>query len=340
MAPVGGLFSETLHSITTTKLEELSKKRATFEQQYNVVRQAAQAEADPLKRLIILIDGVKKCFQVRTKATKIKGPDGNERLGHVDNSSTNIPRLETDLKVLDRFVEQARFDPSMSAQRLAEWEKTLREYLSRQDVKYTYATLYGELVTEWLASEQKAIETPSENVEMADAFEEVPGGKRLDSRRAWEQSVFEPQVIDQAALENYLNELFGGTGGEGSSDLRAGLADLRENVQNFGSGLAAPNQLNSSTLKWVIYGLQASDLLNDEKRDVLKDFVANPVILTEIADVLNMRMTALDNWSWGLQVSVEQRRKLNGTYSIHLDVRKLTVQTSVLSIPKSDPEPR
>ena len=318
MALVGGLFSETLHSVTTTKLEELSKKRATFESQYTAILQAAQAESDPLQRVITLVDGVKRCFQVQT-TTNIKNPDGSERLGHVIPGGTNLPKLETDLKILDRLLEQPLFDPSMSASRLLEWEQKLRGYLSRQDLKYTYATLYGNLVTEWLASERKSAEPQLENVEMSDAFEEVPGGKRLESRKAWEQSVFEPRLIDETALGRYLSNLFGLAGQEETSDLRNALAALRTSVQNFESSLSAANQFSSWTLKWVIKGLQASDLLSEEKRAVLKDFVANEVILSEISDVLNMRMAALKRWSWGMEVAVEQRRRLNGTYSIHLD---------------------
>lgn len=321
MAPVGGLFSNTLHSITSTKLDELSKKRATFEGQYNAIQEAAVSEPDPLKRLIILIDGVKRCLQLPLSApARIKTPDGSERLGKVAMLATsNIPRLQMDLRIIDRFIEQAYFDPSILEKRISEWENMLREYLSRQDVKYKYATLYGELVKEWLASEQKSTETQSENVEMADAFEELPGGKRLDSKRAWEQSVFEPTVIDQAALGGYLEELFGGGGGEEAADLRAALSELRKSVEDFCSRLCVSGQFSNWSLKWAINGLQASDLLGDEKRDVLKDFIRNEVILAEIADVLNMRLAALDNWSWGMQVAVQQRRKLNGTYIIHLD---------------------
>ncbi len=44
----------------------------------------------------------------------------------------------------------------------------------------------------------------------------------------------------------------------------------------------------------------------------------NNVILSEIADVLNMRMAALDSWSWGSSVSVEQKRHINGGYNIHM----------------------
>jgi hypothetical protein len=50
----------------------------------------------------------------------------------------------------------------------------------------------------------------------------------------------------------------------------------------------------------------------------LKDFLSNDVILGEIGDVLSMRLSALDRWSWGDHVPLEQRRKLNGSYGIHM----------------------
>lgn len=320
MAQVGGLFSNTLHSITTTKLEELSKKRATFDAEYKAVQAAASNEPDPLSRLYILVDGIKSCFQLKTESSKLKGPDGKDRqYGRIVYGSSTIPGLETELKCLERFLEQAKFDPSMSENRMIEWEKTMREYLSMQSVKYQYATLYGELVTEWLTSEQKSGDAGDDNVEMSDTFEEIPGARRLESRVEWERSVFEPKIIDGVVLERYLKDLFGEHDGEEAKDMHDALIALRKRVEYFEVQLTMPGQFSAETLKWVINGLQASDLLSDEKRAVLKDFLNNSVILSEVADVLNMRMAALDNWNWGSQVSVEQRRKLNGTYSIHLD---------------------
>jgi len=43
------------------------------------------------------------------------------------------------------------------------------------------------------------------------------------------------------------------------------------------------------------------------------------VILTEVADVLNMRMASIDTWEWEADVPVEQRRQLNGTHHIFID---------------------
>lgn len=58
--------------------------------------------------------------------------------------------------------------------------------------------------------------------------------------------------------------------------------------------------------------------MTDEKRKVLKDFLNNKVVLGEVADVLNMRMSSLNKWQWSEQgTPVEQRRQLNGRYRFY-----------------------
>ncbi|KAL1791924.1 hypothetical protein ACET3X_009675 [Alternaria dauci] len=57
-------------------------------------------------------------------------------------------------------------------------------------------------------------------------------------------------------------------------------------------------------------------------RGVCKVLIADDptdVILAELCDILNVRITALDRWTWGPFVLLEQRRKINGDFSIHLD---------------------
>lgn len=305
MASSGSVFSETLQTITTTKLEELAAQRSAFEKQHAGLLAGAEKELDPLTRLLMLVDGTKSCLGVATVPSK--SGRGNVLVG-----STRNPRLETDLKNLDRFLEQARYDPSVSPKVLEDWEKSLLQYLAVQSAKYQYADLYGKLVTEWLSSEKT---TPADgDVEMAESFEELPGAKKLEARAEWEKVVFEPARVDINALKGYLEELFIAK----KKSVAKAMRDLREKVQQFENGLSGPTQFNVQTLKWVIQGLQSSDLLSNEKREVLKDFLSNDIILAEIADVLNMRMAALGRWTWGDHVPLEQRRKLNGSYSIHM----------------------
>ncbi|KAI1506879.1 hypothetical protein Ptr86124_014179, partial [Pyrenophora tritici-repentis] len=47
----GSVFGETLHTITTTKLEELAKQRVAFEEEYSALLDSIKAEPDPLKRV-------------------------------------------------------------------------------------------------------------------------------------------------------------------------------------------------------------------------------------------------------------------------------------------------
>ena len=129
-------------------------------------------------------------------------------------------------------------------------------------------------------------------------FGHVSIGKKLESRRKWEESVFQTTEINQSAVTTLLHDLFESTP-EGSKNLVKGLQQIRESVKRFEKKLAAPDNFNSDSLTWVIKGLLASDLLDDEKHAALRDFMGNPTTLKEVADVLNMRIMGLEDWSWG-----------------------------------------
>ncbi|KAK2678984.1 hypothetical protein RAB80_004165 [Fusarium oxysporum f. sp. vasinfectum] len=122
------LLSETLQEITNTKLQELSKRRSRFEEAKAAILSSVAAEKDAVKRLVILSDGVKKCFSI--KLTK----DNKVILGR-----TSHKRLEIDLKNLDRFLGQAKTDPSVSQKMLTAWEESLTRQLNMQALQYQYA---------------------------------------------------------------------------------------------------------------------------------------------------------------------------------------------------------
>lgn len=170
-----------------------------------------------------------------------------------------------------------------------------------------YATLYGELVTEWLRAENGA-SIPDNMSETSDGFEKVTPAGRDESRIAREKLVFEPFETDQMAISEYLRTLFGETG-DNKQGFKA-LKELQKQVEAFEATLSSPDQFDEKVLHWVISGLMASTLLSDEKRGALKDFLASPVILTEIADVLNMHMST---WSWGDEILIQHRRYITGS---------------------------
>lgn len=315
----GSVFSDTLQEITNIKLDEISKRRTAFEKVKSSILSSIQSQSDPVERLVLLSDGVRKCFSIRAKSENkaIRG-------------ETKHLRLEIQLKNLDRFLAQARHDPSVSTKALGEWERELLGYLDTQSLRFQYASLYGELVTEWLSeSGEKKHEVGADargdhDIEEEEAFEDVGSAAKLKSRSEWERTIFEPAGVDTNTLLEYLDTLFG-VGSVGSAEDETGkrkrqaLKQLRQDVEAFEAELARPDQFNQDSLKWVIQGLLASDLLTNEKREVLKDFMGNPIIMSEIADVLNMQFSALDSWNWGPGgVPVEQRRRINGVFSINM----------------------
>jgi hypothetical protein len=186
--------------------------------------------------------------------------------------------------------------------------------LNVQTLKYQYATLYGELVTEWLSAEQAAPALPDNVSEESEVIEQATRKEKLAQRIEWENYIFQPFETDQEVIKRYLQNL---SGKEINEQAFKALEAIRASVEAFEASLAAPSQFNNATLKWIIEGLLGSDLLT-EKRAVLKDFISNTVILSEVADVLNMRMTALLNWGWGGDIAIGQRRHLSGEYRVYM----------------------
>jgi len=315
MSSSGGVFSQTLQSITDTKLAELSKKRNYFEDQKTALLKEVHAETDQRQRLRLLLNGVKESFQAQAKSAKRKRDD---HLGAKSSriTGTGNPRLEVLLNNLQKFLDQARYDPSISPKLLQDWEQSLTKELDIQSLKYQYATLYGQLVTEWLSTEKAAKPSDEKDVEQMEDFEKVDWKEKDEARASWEEVVFQPYEVDPMAVGSYLNELFGKNGTE--KKVLGALDKLREEVEAFEITLTSPRQFNNSVLRWTINGLLSSDLLDDEKRAVLKDFLGNPIILVEVADVLNMRMASINTWSWEDHVPLEMRRKVNGDSQIYM----------------------
>jgi hypothetical protein len=303
MASKGSVFSQTLLEITDSKLEELAKGRASFEQHREEILALVHTYQDPIKRLTAMADNLKKCFAVSVSD------------GRVVRGSTRNARLEIDLKNLDRFLAQARYDPSVSSKMLEQWQDVLLRHVELQSQKFNYASLYAQLTTEWLSA-KSASTTKGEDTKM-DGFEHVSNAKKLESRVNWECSVFEAPTVDQAGIKKMLSGLFEATPNDSRHLLKA-LQALRKRVASFEEHFALPGTFNNVSLQWAIKGLLASDLLGDEKKDVLRDFMDNSVILREISDVLEMRLRALQDWSWGKEVLLEERRQLNGTYHIYM----------------------
>ncbi|KAK0263373.1 hypothetical protein LTS09_002565 [Friedmanniomyces endolithicus] len=294
MASTGSLYSQTLQDITNTKLSELAKRRESFEQHRTRILAAAQGDADIAGSLVAISEIIATCFGIQTVD------------GQIVRSGVEYTGLEIGLKNLGRFLAQAKYDPTISAANLLQWRFKLLRHVEIQSLKYTYAWLYGQLTTEWLSAKAPPAVPKNEDAEMED-YEHVSGAKRLEARAKWEESVFTETTVDQSAIQTMLLEC-----------LPKAMEALRASVKEFEEKFLTIQKFSEYTLRWAITGLLASDLLTNEKREALRDFRSNDTILREVADVLNMRLAALQEWTWGDEVLVEERRQLNGTYNIYL----------------------
>ncbi|KAL6231429.1 hypothetical protein BDW75DRAFT_233616 [Aspergillus navahoensis] len=308
-------YSQTLQHITDAKLEELSNKRRIFLKRKANALAEAEALESPCEKLHALSKGVKSCFDVRVQDD-----------GRVSDPIHSNQRLVIELANLDRFLGQAEYDPSISVDILERWRRSLLRLLDVQALKYEYATLFAQLTMEWLSA-RKNPNSP-DDAPKSEGFEKVASSQKLESRKRWEEFVFTPVDVETGNIKGFLNDLFTSpahlsyvsedTAADNAKAVTKALEELRGKVSNFETHLTGASRFDVHTLNWVISGLISSDLPTEKQRAVLRDFLKDHTVLTELADVLNMRLMALHSWSWGAEVTVEQRRQLNGSYQIYM----------------------
>jgi hypothetical protein len=284
------ILSQTLSSITSIKLEEISNQRSAFENTKADLLSVVNYETDQRKKVQILLDGI----------------EGLDSMTNVKDSPIFC------LKNVKQFIEQAHRDPSVSTKLQKDWQTNLEKALDIQSLKYEYASLYGRLVNEWLSVSEY---TSDPSTDGGSGFEPV-GRKEMHEQRAkWEEYVFKARETDNAAINRYLDKLF-----NANKVVQSAYVNLWVSTVHFEREMATAVHFDDTSLRWVIEGLLRSDLVTDEKRKVLQDFLNNKVVLGEVADVLNMRMSSLDKWQWDPQgTPVEQRRQVNGRYRFYHD---------------------
>jgi len=296
MALASSALSRTLQSITATKISELDKQRKYFEVRKNEFFAAAEDAGDNhYERARKLLLGVKE----------------------LDPSS------ESDIVIwnIQSSIYQSYYDPSIPVKMLQAFENLLRSRLEAQSQRLSLADLYSRLLTEWLVSSASSDGGPTpamqEVASLEDSFEVIERDRLQQLRDKFSKVVFTPLITDEVEIDNYLSDLF-----KDDSGSRA-LQRLRDEVKGYGEGAFKQlDPLDQCSIKWCIKGLLKNDLLSEDKKVILQDFLQDEVALGEICDVLNMKYKDLKNWSWDTGdggMRVEPRRQLNGKYRIMMD---------------------
>ncbi|KAI4186143.1 MAG: hypothetical protein LQ348_004272 [Seirophora lacunosa] len=289
-------LSESMQRITTSKLTVLKKQRDAFESTKQATLDAVQHESALPEQLLTLLDAL-----------------------IIHDVPAVVPNFSPDN--VRRFLNQRRNDPSVSSAMLEGWKRDLEKCLDIQSHKYEYASLFGQLVTEWLEKPSNApVLQPESSSDFADtasqdSFEPLGRREMYDQWREWETLVFNPaQKSDPQTIKAYLSNLFEST--ETSKKLtKSPLETLRTQLKEFDL-----DPFEKDTLKRTIAGILNSELLAPSKKAALMDVNGNDLVLGEMVDVLNIQIADLDQWSWGENpVSVDLRRQLNGKYRVYMD---------------------
>lgn len=310
MSSPASILPQTLQSITSIKLRELRKQRKGFETRRKKALEDAEDAKDEQARLRILLTGWARMHTSNADKPLEEFRDGDIQ-HHGGLSVTNIRR----------FLEQAQYDPSIPPSLMKELEGDLCRNMDCISRKFDYADLYSRLLTEWLRSDASSlvdIDMPEDD--SADsAFEVVPDTQKtrlLQLSEKFESVVFTPGEVDVTEIEELLNGLFP------DKDSKKALDYVRNATKDFGKTfLVNSAPFDHTTLRRCINGLLHSDLLSEQKKNTLHDFLQDEVVLTEIADVLNMRFADLEGWGWDAEggIPVEPRRQLNGKYRVVMD---------------------
>ncbi|RAK98603.1 uncharacterized protein BO80DRAFT_153635 [Aspergillus ibericus CBS 121593] len=312
----GGALPQTLGSITATKIKELSKQRALFEKRRVEIVRAAEDAPSLRSKAQILLEGV----------TKLKGFPNDaldqEDLDTDSSSDENTAVADRTERATHantrRFLLQSKYDPSVSDRSLKDWITQLEEELRFLELRHRHADFYSNLVTEWLGDFEGGVASPTsdEDGQEGISFEKVGRAEMQEQRATWESLVFTEEDVDASAIRAYLDNLFKAT-----APSQQALKELREEIKTFGTAFASKKTwFEVSDLDWVSDSLLKSDLLTKEKTAVLKEFMRNPAVAQEVADVLNMRLASLDHWNWPTGgIPVEMRRQLNGKYRVFMD---------------------
>lgn len=310
MSSSSSILPQTLQSITSIKLRELRKQREVFESRKKNILQDVENASDKQTKVRVLLSGI----------ARMHTSNADKPLEELSDLDLEDDQGELSLTNIRRFLDQSKYDPSIPSSLLDEFEQELLHNLHRRQRKLDYADLYARLLTEWLSSDAAShVDISIPGTDPTDsAFEVVETQKtRLQQlSEKFESMVFTPLEVNVADIENLLSGLF--PGDDGTKALRL----LRERHRNFGDTFAArPKPFDHDVLSWCIKGLLQSDLLSDQKKNTLGDFLQDEVVLTEIGDVLNMRFADLEGWVWDAEggIPVEPRRQLNGKYRVVMD---------------------
>jgi DNA-binding transcriptional MerR regulator len=297
--------SSTLQHVTKRKLEKLCEHITKFEAKKRATLDDASTRKVLREQVEVLLEGAKKNGLILDK----------------DNVGINVKQIK-------RYLDQAEHDPSISGKQITSWRSAITREIDIQERKLVYAKLFGNLCTEWAqkpnksptrddASNSEDMDVDDEVDSSASSFISVANLESAKEQRAdWESYAFTAVPKDQEAIDAYLKTLFEFTR-KSNKITKSPLHQLQLAMGRFED--AEPKRFSGSVVEDCINGLLRADFFSNAKRQEASEMRDNPEILSEVADVLNMDLDAIETWDWEGPVALHQRRMLNGKFRVFYD---------------------
>lgn len=293
------VLSRTLQNISLSKIRELDSRRLSYESRKQAFLDKAHASSDPRDRLSCLLAGCKELALGRGSSA--------------DHSSQ--------LDNIERWLSQSKHDASIPESKLASFDSQLRSKLGVQSRRLDMAHLYSRLLTEWMEHSSSSSPSPSSPSDAPVAVSVAESQRqRLSSLISkFESVVFSPLSTSESSIHNFLDRLFP----EDDNKSQRHLSSLRDRISRETTALMnQTSPFTPTSLTKCLKGLLSEDILSDEKRAILQNFLESEVAQAEIADVLNMRFADIKRWEWNAGpkgIPVMPRPGLNGKYRIWAD---------------------
>ncbi|KAJ3174687.1 hypothetical protein HDU87_006936 [Geranomyces variabilis] len=305
-APKNSLWS-TLRDLTSIKRNELAKQRDAVKALRQELVAPLSAVSDPRDRVALLLQDSGK------RVKNDRGDPDRPWAGHRSTMIRKGSAMHTEILALagisarnvQRFLAQSNNDASIQPATFSTVENRFKKALDALEIKYSYATLFADLVTEKSG--------PLEDGELEVSQPEMVGREEMHTqRREWESLVFSEENLDEAQIQSHLRKVFS------SPEAEDALKSCRAQFADFGRELQ-DGKIDLNSMKATVDGLSAADLLSDQQLAILKQARDSPVLLSELTDVLHLRLSSIESWTWGAEVPLEMRRQLSGKYRVYME---------------------
>ena len=307
----------TLHSITSIKRNELAKQRDACKALRAELLEPLKTEKDKRARVRMLLKDAGKRIPHETqgatwrrsrKATEmLRKKESNQHEEILNIAGISAPNVQ-------RFLEQSERDASVSPRFFEDIEEKLQSALRAQEIKYEYATLFNDLVTERASERPDAAESAETDGSASTSdFEAVGRNEMHEQRQEWESLVFNTATVQTDEITTALENTFG------QPEARKALESFRTWMNEACHNLLKPSSVSVEQMKTNVNGLIGSDLLSDDQTAILKQLRDNPTWIREVVDVINLRLGSIERWSWDTDaLPLEMRRQLNGKYRVFM----------------------